>query len=170
MKRVLILGSGGSGKTTLALALAGRTGLPAIHLDKFYWRAGWTEPSDEEWQSQVAELCSRPAWIMDGNHRSTLAVRLAAADTLILLDVPRWLCLWRFLTRSLARLALPKDAARPDRPDGCTEQVDFGFIRVIAGFRRTHRPLMLSAFDEFAGAKAMLRNPAEVRAYLGSFK
>lgn len=67
MQRVLVIGSPGSGKSTLATELAERTGLPLIHLDQEYWRAGWVEPPKAEWRQRVADLISRERWVMDGN-------------------------------------------------------------------------------------------------------
>lgn len=59
MKRILIVGCAGSGKTTLAVALGERTGLPVIHLDQHHWRPGWVERSKAMWREQVAELVAR---------------------------------------------------------------------------------------------------------------
>jgi adenylate kinase family enzyme len=95
MKRVAIIGCGGSGKTTVATRLGERTGLPVVLLDQHYWRSGWQETPREEWEALQRELCSRPSWwIMDGNYGGTMAMRLEAADTIIFLDYPTWACLW----------------------------------------------------------------------------
>jgi len=83
MQRIVIIGCGGSGKSTLASRLAGLLGLPVQHLDQLYWRPGWVATPDPQWRSTVAELCGRPAWIIDGNYGGTMDVRLAAADTIV---------------------------------------------------------------------------------------
>ena len=95
MNRVLIIGSGGSGKTTLARRLAERTGLPLIHLDALYWRPGWDPTPGDEWRARIAALVRGERWIIDGNYGGTLDLRLEACDTVIFLDVSRWVCLWR---------------------------------------------------------------------------
>ena len=64
MRRVLVIGSGGAGKTTFSLALAKRTGLPVVHLDAHFWRPGWGQPESEEWADQVDRLAAEPRWIM----------------------------------------------------------------------------------------------------------
>ncbi len=87
LKRILVIGSGGSGKTTFARRLAERTKLPLIHLDALYWRPGWDPTPDEEWRAKVAELVNTPAWIMDGNYGGTLNIRLAACDAVVFLDI-----------------------------------------------------------------------------------
>jgi adenylate kinase family enzyme len=162
MKRVLILGCSGAGKSTLARILGERTGLPVVHLDQHYWRAGWTMPSEAEWKAEVAGLAQRPAWIMDGNYASTFPERMAVADTVIALDFPTWLCLWRVLRRLMSRYG----SVREDLPEGCPEQFDWTFLKFVARFHKTHRPQMLAAFQGFGGTKAILRSPAEVRRYL----
>src|SRR5215218_8542893 len=101
MRRVLVLGSGGAGKSTFAARLAERTGLPLIHLDAEYWRPGWTGSPKREWLEKVERLTGGDEWIMDGNYGGTLQKRLAAADTVIFLDLPRIVCLARVVRRRL---------------------------------------------------------------------
>jgi adenylate kinase family enzyme len=162
MKRVLVLGSSGSGKTTISHVLAAHTGLPVIHLDWHYWRPGWTEPPKEEWRAQVAELVRRPEWVMEGNFGGTLPERLAVADTVIVFDLPTWLCLWRVLKR----LVLDYGRTRPDLAEGCPEQLDLKFLLYVLRFRRDHRPRLLAALEGFGGRIVMLRSPAEVRRFV----
>src|SRR5688572_22342824 len=99
MERVLVIGSGGAGKSTFAKRLAERLGLPLVHLDAIYWRDGWIETPKEEWRGIVARLIGEPRWVMDGNYGGTMDMRLAAADTVIFLDMPRVVCLWRVVKR-----------------------------------------------------------------------
>lgn len=88
MRRILVVGSPGAGKSTLATKLAAISGLPLIHLDAHYWQAGWRKPPREAREEQVAELLRGDTWIMDGNYRGTFATRLAAADTVVLITLP----------------------------------------------------------------------------------
>lgn len=71
MRRVLVIGCGGAGKSTLARQLGEATGLPVIHLDAHYWRPGWVETPKETWRAAVDELIAADAWIMDGNYSGT---------------------------------------------------------------------------------------------------
>ena len=98
-RRVVITGLAGSGKSTLAVALAARTGLPIIHLDLFFWKPGWVAPSETEWRVKQRVALAGDAWIADGNYHETLDLRLERADTLVVLDMPWWLCSWRALLR-----------------------------------------------------------------------
>jgi adenylate kinase family enzyme len=75
MKRVLVIGSSGAGKSTFSRRLGEITGIKVIHLDKLHWRAGWVEPSKIEWRKTVEDNLKKEAWIMDGNYSGTLALR-----------------------------------------------------------------------------------------------
>ena len=124
MKRVLIIGSGGSGKSTLARQLGERLGLPVVHLDAHYWNPGWVETPADEWRERVQRLIAQPEWVMDGNYGGTLDIRLAAADTVIFLDLPRIVCLWRIVTRA----ARYWGRTRPELAPDCPERLDWEFV------------------------------------------
>ena len=98
-RRVLVTGMAGSGKSTFSRSLAVKTGLPVIHLDLYFWKPGWVAPSELEWREQQSGLLAGDAWIADGNYHETLDLRLERADTLVVLDMPWWLCSWRALLR-----------------------------------------------------------------------
>src|SRR5436853_202107 len=99
MQRVLVIGISGAGKSTLSRALAARTGLPLIHLDKEFWQPGWVITPKQQWRERVASLAARERWIMDGNFDASLDLRLPRADTLIWFDYLTLRCLWRALKR-----------------------------------------------------------------------
>ena len=162
MRRVLILGCSGTGKTTLSLALAERTGRPVIHLDKHYWRADWVEPSKEEWRAQVAALTAQPEWIMDGNYGGTVVERLAVADTAIVLDFSTAICLWRVMKR----VAAGYGRTRSDLAEGCPEQLDLTFFRYVATFHRNQRPRLMTALNGFGGRAIIFSRPSEVPGFL----
>ncbi len=119
VKRVLIIGSSGAGKSTLSRKLADRTGLPLIHLDAEFWQPGWRETPREKWKQRVAELTSGERWLMDGNYGGTMPERIDAADTIVLLALPRLQCLTRVILRSIRGYGKP----RADLNQGCNEQL-----------------------------------------------
>jgi adenylate kinase family enzyme len=110
-QRVIVTGLAGSGKSTLSLALAAKTGLPVIHLDLHFWKPGWVAPSATEWREKQRVVLAGDAWIADGNYHETLELRLERADTVVFLDMPWWLCAGRALLRGFRM---------PDElPEGC---------------------------------------------------
>ncbi len=97
--RVLIVGSGDAGESTLAGVVAGRTGLPLTALDAHYWQPGWQPTPTDLWRPRVGELVAQPEGVMDGNDTSTLDLRLPSADTIVFLDLPRRVTIPRVLRR-----------------------------------------------------------------------
>ena len=138
MRRMIVVGCPGSGKTTLALELGRKLSLPVIHLDTLYWRPGW-KPSDKAtFRVRVADAIVNEGWVVDGSF-SGLAfdLTLARADKLIVIERPRWLCLWRVVWRS----AFSRDVKqRSDLPAGCPETLDWNLLLDVWGYN-AHRRL-----------------------------
>jgi len=164
LKRVLIIGTGGSGKTTAARRLAERTGLPLIHLDQLYWRAGWQPTPAEEWQAKVEHALRGDQWIIDGNYGGTLDLRLQACDTVVFLDLPRIVCLWRVFKRWLRY----NGRQRPDVSPGCTERLSWEFLTWIWTYRKRRRGHILERLATLETRKRVivLRSPGAVNDFL----
>jgi adenylate kinase family enzyme len=105
MRRVLIFGRGGAGKSTLARRLGEVLQLPVVELDKVYWRADGSPTPVAAWQAAQKQLVAGGAWILDGDLGPSDVVepRLRAADTIIVLDLAACRCAWRVLRRSRER-------------------------------------------------------------------
>src|SRR5712692_7323271 len=105
MKRVVIIGRGASGKSTLAVCLGEITGLPVIELDKIFWRPGLAATPRDQWVVVQERLVAEEGWIMDGDlgPYDAVEVRLRAADTIIFLDFSLVRCAWRAVRRSCER-------------------------------------------------------------------
>lgn len=162
MKRVLVIGSPGAGKSTFAVALAKRTGLDPIHLDKHYWRAGWIEPDAGEWAAEVERLTARDRWVMDGNYGGTLALRLRRADTVIWLDYSARVCLWRILRRAVRY----RGRVRPDMAIGCPERMSWEFFSYTARFPWSGRRRIVDKLTGFAGTLVHLRRGRDAASFL----
>ena len=143
-RNVLVLGCGGAGKSTLASDMGRRFSLPVVHLDRIWWRSGWVNCSEEEFDALLARELAKPAWVMDGNYLRTLAVRLQAADAAVLYDLPAEVCLQSVYARA-KRYA---GRSRPDMPEGCIEQVDGEFEAWIRSFRKETLPQVRRLLDE----------------------
>ena len=161
-----MIGSGGAGKTTVARVIAARTGLPLVHLDSLYWRAGWEPTPRGEWESTVSALLREPTWVMDGNYGGTLDERLAACDTVIFLDFPRWICLWRLIRRRIRYAG----RSRPDLPDGCPERLSREFVRWVWTYPTRRRQAILDKLATLEEVKrvVVLRSVAAVNDFLST--
>lgn len=164
MRQVLVIGSGGAGKSTVAAQIGERLGLPVINLDALYWQPGWVETPKDEWEQIVQQLLQREAWVMDGNYGGTLDLRLGAADTVIFLDLPRLLCLWRIVKRR----AQFHGQSRPDMARDCPERLTAEFIRWIWTYPQEHQPRILDKLRAVKQEKqvVVLRSTDEVRHFL----
>lgn len=134
-RRVLVVGSAGAGKTTFAVRLAPLLGLPLVHLDAEFWRPGWRQTPPEAWRWRVDALVTRDAWVMDGNYGGTLERRLARADAVVFLDVPRHVCMRRVILRIWRNRGRPG----PGLPEGCPERWDWRFLVWVWNFERRSR-------------------------------
>ena len=168
MKKILVIGSGGSGKTTVAKEIAERTGLPLIHLDQLFWHPGWVPTPDQAWDRVIAEISARDEWIMDGNYGRTLPVRLEVADTVVFLDLPRLVCTWRIVKRHL-RYAR---RTRPDAAPGCPERLTWEFVSWVWTYRSRRRSDILRRLDAVREQKQVmvLRSQREVQRFLAALQ
>ncbi len=121
----MIIGASGSGKSTLARTVGECLDLPVVHLDRAYWSPGWVAPARDVWRARVADLAAADAWVMDGEYASTFDLRLARADVVVWLDLPRRI----YFPRTIWRLVHYYGRERGDVGAGCRERFDLGFLR-----------------------------------------
>lgn len=139
MKRVAISGCGGTGKSPLARRLGKITGLPVYNLDSLYRKPGWIPTPEGEWDIVMTQLVSKKEWIIDGNYSRTMDIRLNRADTIIFLDYPTHISIFRVLKRRIQY----HSKTRPDMANDCTEKLDLQFLKWIWNFRKRKRPELL---------------------------
>lgn len=147
MDRIVLLGRGGAGKSTLARRLGDRTGAPVIELDAHFWQPGLAPTPPEAWAIAQAELIEQPRWVMDGDlgPYDVVGPRLVAADTIVVLDFGLARCAWRAVRRSRERME---------------------FWIWIALWRRRNRPGLLRAARATGAEVVVLRSPRQVEAWL----
>ena len=163
MERIIIIGCSGSGKSTLARALKEKLGLPVVHLDQLWWKTGWKNVTQEEFDSRLAMALNMDQWIIDGNYSRTMEARLQKCDTIIYLDFGRWTCLWGVIQRYLSNLG----KVRPDMPHGCKERLDWEHLKFIWNFNQNNRVRNYTWIGKTKHAKTIvLKNRKEVRAFL----
>jgi adenylate kinase family enzyme len=104
IRRVSVVGSSGSGKTTFGAQLAARLGIPHIELDAIWWGANWTHLDAETFARRVDTATAADAWVCDGNFSAVRPIVLERADTVVWLDLPLRTCLARILRRTARRI------------------------------------------------------------------
>jgi adenylate kinase family enzyme len=166
MKKVLVIGPGGAGKSTFSKRLGLILNIEVTHLDVLYWKPGWVETAKPVWKNIVAELVQQDTWIIDGNYSGTLDIRVEACDTVIFLDVARLVCIWRVLKRMMTY----RSGGRPDMAEGCHERFNLEFLRWVWNYRKRTGPKVLKLLNESSPAKRviLLRTEAEIESFLAN--
>ncbi|WP_327103515.1 P-loop NTPase family protein [Nonomuraea glycinis] len=161
MKRVAVVGSGGSGKSHVACELGRLLDAPVTHLDAVYYDDGWNPLSPEKFEAAQRELVAEPRWVIDGNYNASLHVRLEACDTVVMMDVLTWAALWGIVSRQLRYGA-------GQHTSGVYNRIHWGVIKYVATYRRRMRPKVLAKVDEFAAGKqvVLLTSRARTRRWL----
>jgi len=136
MKKILILGSGGSGKSTLAKWMGDLLNIEVVHPDYYYWKPNWVETSKDEWNKKISILLAKNNWIMDGNWTGSLQYRIEFSDTIIFLDYPRFISIWRIIKRYCKY----HGKTRPDMGVGCIEKIDYEFLKWIWDYNSNIKP------------------------------
>jgi adenylate kinase family enzyme len=144
MDRIIVIGCGGSGKSVVTRQLAELLEVPVTHLDGLYYDPDWNPRTNDEFTALQRDLVAQPRWIIDGNYASTLPIRLAAADTVIFLDLPPLVCLGGIVQRRWHY----RGGQHPDV--GVYDRINLSFIRYILGYRRKMRPRVHALVAEHA--------------------
>ena len=165
MERILIIGCGGAGKSTMARQLGDKLQIPVVHLDKLFWKPGWVEETPEEFDRKLAVEMENPRWIMDGNFNRTMPQRVAKCDTIIYLDFSRVACLLGVLKRVITTYG----TVRPDMGEGCPERVDLEFLKWVWNYNRDKRERNNQLLNEAENVETIvLKNRRMVRRFLRS--
>ncbi len=163
MRRVMVMGPPGAGKSTLARRLGAMLGVPVFHLDQAFHLPGWVQAPEEVFRAEVERVAALPDWVIDGNYTGFAGPRFSRADTVIYLDVATWVCLARVVRRMIASYG----RVRPDGPAGCPERVSFEFLRFVWSWNRERRGRTLALVEGFGGRKIVLRGRREIDGFLG---
>ncbi|MFK7773640.1 MAG: DNA topology modulation protein [Saprospiraceae bacterium] len=168
MKRIMIIGCSGSGKSTFSKKLNELTQIPIVHLDQKYWKPNWTESSEEEWRKTISEVVKKDQWIMDGNYSGTWDLRIPRADTIIFLDQPTYVCLYRVTKRIIANYG----KTRPDMTADCPERFDLEFFHYVLVYNLMRRKSNLKKLESWKKEKQIFifRKEKDIKAFFEDIK
>ena len=147
MKKVIVVGCPGSGKSTFARKLQEKTGLPLYYLDMIWHKPDKTTLTKEEFDEKLHELIARDEWIIDGNYSRTLEPRLQACDTAFVFDLPLEVC----LAGAQARVG----TKRIDMPWEETE-LSQEFLNYILSFSQQKLPRLLQLAQQYSSQKQVV--------------
>ena len=154
MKRVIVIGCGGAGKSTFSRNLSDKLDIPVYHLDKLFWNRGWISTPQDEFDNKIQELANRDKWIIDGNYIRTFDMRAERADTIIFINMPTYVCFYRVIKRRV----MYKDKSRPDMAEGCPEGIDFEFFKWVLTYNKKIRPRILEKLKKYNDKTVIILN------------
>lgn len=148
MKRILVIGCPGSGKSYFSRALAEKLGLPLVHLDLLNWNADGTNVEREVFDKRLADVLARDEWIIDGNYGRTMESRMERCDAIFFLDFPTEVCLNGVRER--------KGKPRPDMPFDPPDSDDEEFMEFIRRYSEESRSKVLELLEKYSDRETVV--------------
>ncbi|MEK5067493.1 topology modulation protein [Sporosarcina sp. FSL K6-1508] len=169
MNKIMVIGvSSGAGKSTFARQLGEVTGIEVTHLDRLYWKPNWVEASLEEFSADQQLVVQNDQWIIEGNYSGTFPIREPHADTVIYLELPLRVCLYRVLKRRVQFHGKTRD----DVGEGCKEKIDKAFLKFIVstyGARKKKMTERMQRYAQEGKTVHYLKTPTQIEGFLGTY-
>ena len=163
MDRIIVIECGGAGKSTFSRELSNKLYIPVYHLDKLFWNKGWIETPKAEFNKKIEEVINKDKWIIDGNYIRTIDIRAKKADTIIFINMPTYICLYRIFKRRF----IYRGKSRPDMAEGCPEGIDIEFFKWVLSYNKKIRPEILKKLSLYKEKNIVVLNGRkEVKKFL----
>ena len=164
MKKVIVIGCPGSGKSVFSRELHAITGLPLYPLDLIRWRKDKTLIPQEQFLDQLMRIVTAEEWIIDGNYGATMELRMSYCDTIIFLDYPTDVCYDGIMKR--------RGTIRPDMPwTEPEEEIDRDFVDFVLQYNKVNRPVVLERIQKYADREIhIFKNRAQAAAFLEALR
>jgi adenylate kinase family enzyme len=167
MNKIVIIGSCGAGKSTLARNLDSNLDMKVFHLDRIFWQRGWIQKSMDTRIDILQGFVREKRWIIEGNYLSSSELHLEMADTIIFLDITPLVCLVRILKRNLAY----RRRSRRDIPEGCTDKLTLRRVWKVLTFTFHGRRTIKQKLRIYQSKQIFwLRSPKEVEDFLAQLE
>ena len=145
MKKIIVLGNSGSGKSTFTTILANKLHIDFLHLDPLVYKYSWDKPEFNEMEEKVNEMLTKNSWIIDGNFLNNASNRFSECDTVFFLDLNRFICMRSVIKRHKKY----KGKHRDSRSDYCDEKLSLSYLKwVVKDFYKTSRKVILNFIKE----------------------
>ena len=161
MKKILVIGAPGAGKSTFSRKLQELTGLPLYYLDMLYHKPDKTTLTEEEFNKRLYVILQKDNWIIDGNYLRSLKERIKYCDTIFFLDYPIEIC----LDGVRKRVGIKRD----DMP-WIEEELDNDFYEYVRNFPNYQLPKMYEILNEYKGNLIIFKRREIADNYLKEFK
>ena len=164
MKKVIVIGCPGSGKSTFSRALHKMTGIPLFHLDMLFWNPDKTTVNKEVFLERLSNVLQKNEWIIDGNYQRTMERRMDACDTVIFFDLPVEICVEGIKAR--------KGKPRPDMPwRGAGDSDDAEFMSFVYNYGANNRPSVLTLLEKYSNKNIIIfKTRTEADEFLKQFE
>lgn len=168
VKKIAVIGCSGSGKTYVSFKLAAKLKLPIYHLDQYAWKPGWEKVDFEELSRVHHDLCQKDSWIIEGIYFKLLHERIEAADAIIFLNMPRYICIYNVIKRAIINHGM----ITPGNPEGCHQKIfSFKFIEFLQWiwlFNDKHQQKIFDALNLVQNSKHIyiLKSMQEVNDFI----
>ncbi len=149
MKKIAIIGNSGSGKTTLSCKLHDLLKIPVIHLDLYCWKSKKNNITFQDYQKLHCQFCNQKKWIIEGMGIEVLEYRIQKADSIIFLNYPIYVCLFRGIRRKIKNFII----RQKDKTRACPDTISFKYLKQLWIFNKNEKIIIENLIKKYKDQK-----------------